>query len=230
MSTVSTDAASTVNGAGDGLWVSVRELARLKGVDAAAISRKVARFVEDQRLAIRPGPRGAKLVNRAEYDRLVGETGDPAKERAAETARLFREGDDTPLAPKPDAADPATAQANNAKRSAALYDAEIKKLELGEKRGDLIGRADLIQARDRCGAAIATVIERIPLRASEMSAAVAKGGEAGARELLGKIAFDVSQAIAAALRELAAEGAALEAAGAVEAEIVLEVEEEQLAS
>ena len=208
----------------DGLWVSLRELARLKGVDVALISRRVALFVEEQKLATRPGPRGAKLINRAEYDRLVGETGDPIKERAAETARLFREGEDAALA-KPD--DGQAAAATNAKRTAAVYDAEIKKLELGERLGHLIGRDDLLQARDRCGAAIATVIERLPLRAAEMSAAVAKGGESGAREVLGKIAFDISQSIAAALRELMNEGLAQEAAGGVEAEFTLKGEEEE---
>jgi hypothetical protein len=226
---VSTDAASTVSNSGDGLWVSVRELARIKGVDVAAISRKVAGFVEKSLLSTRPGPRGAKLVNRAEYDRLVGQTGDPVKERAAETARLFREPDEAAAAPKGEI-DPATAQANNAKRTSALYEAELKKLELGERLGDLIGRNDLMQARDRCGASIATVIERLPLRAAEMSAAVAKDGEAGARDLLRKISFDVSQAIAVALRSLAAEGLAQEAAGGIEAEITLTVQQEQIAS
>lgn len=225
---MSTVAASTVSNS-DGLWVSVRELSRLKGVDVAVISRKVAGFVEKGLLSTRPGPRGAKMVNRAEYDRLVGQTGDPVKERAAETARLFREPDEAATVPS-GAADPAAVQANNAKRTSALYEAELKKLELGEKLGDLIGRNDLMQARDRCGAAIATVIERIPLRASEMSAAVAKGGEAGARDLLRKVAFDVSQAIATALRSLAAEGLAQEAAGGIETEIALSVEEEQIAS
>lgn len=219
------------NGAGsDGLWVSLRELARLKGVDVAAISRRVARFVEEEKLAPRPGPRGAKLINRAEYDRLVGETGDPVKERAAETARLFRDGDDAPVVAKNDD-DPAAQLATNAKRTAAVYDAELKKLELGERLGQLIGRDDLLQARDRCGAAIATMIERLPLRAAEVSAAVAKGGETGAREILGKIAFDVSQAIASSLRELMNEGLAQEAAGGIAAEIALQGgAEERLAS
>lgn len=226
---MSTQAATDGNGGRDGLWVGLRELSRLKGVDVAVISRRVARFVDEGKLTHRPGPRGAKLINRAEYDRLVGETGDPVKERAADTARLFRDGDDAPLAPKGEP-DPATAAASSAKRSEALYSAELKKLELGERLGELVSIADLRMAVDKCGASIATLIERIPLRASEMAAAVAKQGEIGAREVLNQVAFDVAQSIAAALRQLQSEGLAQEAAGGVETEFTLQGEEERLAS
>ncbi len=64
------------------LWLSQTELAEMKGVTRQTIWEKVTRLEQDGLLATRPGPHGTKLVPVAEYDRLVGETTDFARQKA----------------------------------------------------------------------------------------------------------------------------------------------------
>lgn len=68
-----------------GLWLSISEIARLKGKTRQAIAKRVAALAEDGLLETRPGENGTKLVNLAQFDRAVGEVGDAIKEGAAET-------------------------------------------------------------------------------------------------------------------------------------------------
>ena len=61
-------------------WATVSELARIRGVDKSAVSRRVARLEEQGLLATRQGAGRAKLVRVEEYDRVVAETGDAVLE------------------------------------------------------------------------------------------------------------------------------------------------------
>ncbi len=54
-----------------GGWLTVSALARVRGVDKAAISRRVARLEAAAALTTRPGPRGSKLINADEFARAV---------------------------------------------------------------------------------------------------------------------------------------------------------------
>lgn len=60
-------------------WVSVTELAKLRGVSAAAISKRVKRLREGSGLETSGQGRSLR-INLAHFDRLVGETSDPAQE------------------------------------------------------------------------------------------------------------------------------------------------------
>jgi hypothetical protein len=199
-------AASTaaVNAPPADLLVSISELARRKGVDKALISRQVGAL----NLRTYPGKGGAKLVNIAEFDRARGQTGDGVKEQAAATARLFR---DEPEQGASGAA-PTDGSLASAQRQKLLYEIELRKLELEERNGLLVPVADVIEAQRKIGDAEAQIIDRLPLRAAEMAAAVAKDGEAGARALLKTIAFDLRQAIAEACAQFESQAAAEEAA------------------
>jgi DNA invertase Pin-like site-specific DNA recombinase len=58
----------------EGYWAKVSELARLRGVSTAAISRRVSRYEALGLLKTRPGNARSKLVNVAEFDRIAGTT------------------------------------------------------------------------------------------------------------------------------------------------------------
>jgi DNA invertase Pin-like site-specific DNA recombinase len=58
----------------EGHWAKVTELARLRGVSTAAISRRVTRFETLGLLKTRPGNARSKLVNVAEFERIAGAT------------------------------------------------------------------------------------------------------------------------------------------------------------
>ena len=67
-----------------GLWVSITQLAELKGVGKPWISERVKALESAGRIRTKIEGR-SKLVNLAQYDRAVGETGDAVKEGAAAT-------------------------------------------------------------------------------------------------------------------------------------------------
>jgi DNA-binding IscR family transcriptional regulator len=69
----------------DGLWLSISEIARLKGVSRQAIAKRIGSLTAHGLLDVQPGQNGSKLINLAQFDRAVGEVGDAIKEGAAET-------------------------------------------------------------------------------------------------------------------------------------------------
>lgn len=202
------------------LCISVSELARRKGRDKALISRQVSRFETEGRLKTYPGAGGSKLVNIVEYDRAIGETGDLLKEQAAATTRLLHDEPPidaaAPLAPDAPAADNSL---GSAQRQKILYETELKKIELAERRGLVVAVVKLTEALHRVADAIVQLIDRLPLRAAEMAAAVAKDGEAGARALFKTIAFELRAGVARSWKDLKVEGSAEEAAGPIEIDL-----------
>jgi DNA-binding MarR family transcriptional regulator len=202
------------------LLVSVSELARRRKRDKALVSRQVARLVQEGKLKSYPGKGGTKLVNVAEFDRAVGETADAIREQAASTVRLLRgETDETPLSPPDAVLAPSDVTLAAAQRQKTLYEAELKKLELAERRGQVVAIAKVAEALARSADVIVQVIDRLPLRAAEVAAAVAKDGEMGARAQLKTAAYELRMGVAQALRAIENEGLAEEAAGPIEIEI-----------
>lgn len=201
-----------------GLWLSISDIAKRKGVSKQTISEKVAKLGD--KIEIRPGKNRTKLINLAQYDRLVGEIADLGKELAAETARQAQAApvmeadqplDLAPLAPAPYS----TAQADRAR-----YESELKKLDLAERRGQLVAISDLTEALASVGDTIAQILARLPLRADDVSAATGKDGIAGCRVALKTIAFDMSAAITTALRGLEHAALAAEANGPLTFDVV----------
>jgi hypothetical protein len=132
----------------------------------------------------------SKLVNLAQYDRAVGETGDAVKEGAAATR-----------------ADDGDAEKNPALRDhqarAAQYTADLKFLDLEERLGRLVPVAEVEDAAAKCAEATVRIIDRLPTHADAVAAAVGKDGPAGARAKLKEIAREMRQAIADAEGDLA---------------------------
>jgi biotin operon repressor len=175
---------------GDGLWLSISEIARLKDKSRQAIAKRVEALVEAGKLQTKPGEGGTKLVNLAQFDRAVGETGDAVKEAAAAT-RAEAEADD---------ANPAL---RDHQSRAARYTADLKFLDLEERLGRLVPVAEVEEAAQKCAEATVRVVDRLPTYADAIAAAVGKDGPAGARAKLKEIAREIRQAIAEAHGDLA---------------------------
>jgi hypothetical protein len=195
-----------------GLWLSVSDVARRRGVDKAAVSRRVARLVRDGKLSTRPGRRGVKLINLAAYDLATGESTDIEKVIGAETKKILA-GEVDPFAGAPTAADAARLRA--AKADQAVYDSELAKLKLAAERRLVLPIRDVELAMARTAELIVSAIERIPTHASDVTAACSREGELGVRKLLKDIAYQLRDTVAREMRLLEQEGKAAEASGLI---------------
>lgn len=176
----------------DAAWVSISELARLKGLSKAAVSERVKGLVDKGQLATKPGKGKVVLVNLAAFDRVIGETTDLAKATGVETKRQTAQaqpGD--PLTP--------IYTAEQARHMA--YKAESARLDLEERQGKILPIAEIASAVQTVGEALARAIDNLPSLADDLAAAVAKDGTTGARTLLKARARDIREAMA---RDLAA--------------------------
>ncbi|WP_174514069.1 MarR family transcriptional regulator [Methylocella tundrae] len=182
--------------AGDGLWISVSDLARQKGVDKAAVSRRISRLESLGSLETRTGARGTKLVNIAAYDRAVGETGDAIR-------TMNGAGATHQPPPSGNGSDPILAR-EQARRTA--YQADIAKLDLDERLKKLLPVEDIASAIGICAEGIVRVLDQLPSRADELASAVGKDGALGARAVLKIVARDLRSAIERELRKLAENG------------------------
>lgn len=184
----------TLPAGSDGLWVSISDLAARKNVTKQTISGRVAKLVDQGLLSTRPGKGKSKLVNLAEYDRVVGEVSDLAKEQGAQTKAAT--GDAAVVGRDPTFTREQTRRAG--------YEAELKRLDLEERLGRLRAVDDIVAATVACGEAAVRAIESMTLRADEMASAVAKDGVAGARAVLKTMQFELRQKLEQAFAQLAA--------------------------
>ena len=104
-------------------WVSIADLARLKGISKQAVSKRVKRLADEKLIEVRP--HGRELhVNLAQFDKAVGETTDPAQ--------ALRNG-----APEPEPETPVDPSYSKSKALRESYQAENARLDLEERRGNL---------------------------------------------------------------------------------------------
>ncbi|CUT12524.1 hypothetical protein BF49_3604 [Bradyrhizobium sp.] len=196
-----------------GLWVSISELAGLKGVKKQSISEKVSRLVEAGRLTVRPGKGKTKLVNLAQYDLAVGEVGDGARELGAATkAANVRRSPAATSAPQTDSGRYRDEQARD-----KAYTADLKFIELERARGNLLQVAEFDFAAENAAARIADICDGLMAQDSELTAIAMKEGENGMRSALKRIVRSQREAIVRAMKDMAtaAKGQALARAGAV---------------
>jgi DNA-binding MarR family transcriptional regulator len=160
--------------------VSLAELARLRGVSKQAITKRVDRLEQRGAVATWRGARGARLISVAAFDRATEETTDAV--RAGNGAQA-----DAPIA------SPKLAQAQALR---AGYAAELARLDLEERKGNLVPTAEVAAAMTECATALARGIDQLPARADDLASAVAKDGTAGARALMRTIARDLRATLA----------------------------------
>lgn len=198
------------------IW-SMPQIAARDGISKQAVQKTVARLIEAGNITdVRKDGRGRVTgINVAEYDRARGVNADAAKLQGAETARQLRA---ELLLATPDKAAPAPTEFTQAQTQRALYDAELKKLELAERRGLVLPRDQVIEALRRLVDMINRQLDQVLLLDDELTVA-AKEGRPAVRAVLKKAVFETRRAAAAAARGLEAEGRAEEAAGPIEIEL-----------
>lgn len=174
-----------------GLWLTISEIADKKGKSRQAISKRVARLVEDGKLETRDGANGTKLVNLAAYDDAVGEVGDPSKEQAAETAQ--EAAVDQPQEPN---------RFRDAATRAKEYDADIKFLERAKLLKQVVPIGDVDAAATKIAETMVRVIDRLPMESERVLGAADKDRLGGIRAVLKEIAREQRVALAKALTEL----------------------------
>jgi biotin operon repressor len=174
-----------------GLWLSISDIARERGKSRQAIAKRVDSLVEAGKIETRPGPNGTKLVNLAQFDRAVGETGDAFKEAAAET-RAEIEADTSPASPA----------LRDHQSRAAQYTADLKFLDLEERLGRLVSIDEAKEGGVKIGEAVVRIIGRLPTYAEAMTAVAVKDGVMGVRGLFKDIERELRTAIAESIGEI----------------------------
>lgn len=174
------------------VMLSIGAIAERDGVSSAAVSRKVKELVANHGLAVERDARGrVSAVNAAEYDHLRGRFGDPSKAQG-----------NRPAAPKLDLPQGEESY-DEALRQKTWHEAEKRRLELEELRGDLVRASKVGSAAARCAEQIVRVINRLNAQIEPMAAAVGKDGPHGLRVLVKKLINEQREEIANALQGLA---------------------------
>jgi hypothetical protein len=196
-----------------GLWLSISEIARRKGVANQTVHEKVSRLVAAGRLEKRPGKGREMLVDLAAYDQALGETTDLVHAQAAATRR--GEPLDATPAIAPDAAAPGRTF-TSAQTQKAVYDAGIRAIDFARERDKVLpidGEHGVDQAMRALGGALVEAVRQMAYSAGRITSIAGKEGERGVRLAIKGLGRDLLRAYADALRELAAKGRGLEQLG-----------------
>lgn len=174
-----------------GLWLTISELADAKQLGKSAVSERVARLEDQGLLTTRPGKGKSKLVNLAEFDRVVGQVTDLAREQGAATRRAGA-GDE--------AAPESTSGAYSREQARRMaYQAELARLELEERLGSLVEVAKLRPIIAASAAAAVAVLDRLPQEADDLRAICARDEGAGLERALKAISHRMRAELAAAI-------------------------------
>ncbi|OWV94256.1 hypothetical protein ATY81_12455 [Rhizobium sp. R72] len=198
---MATDAQQNLLSVDGGVWITVAELARRKGVSKQTAAEKVNRLEDEGRITTRREGR-RRLVELATYDRAIGVVGDAAKEIGAETKR-------------DDGADPANSGLRDAQTERAKYDAQLKALDLAERQGQLVA----LRGEHGLETALVRVTEALlrdlgaPLNWVSEILEASREGEPALRRVLRNKVRDQRTAMAQTLAKLAGEAAEAEKAG-----------------
>lgn len=185
---------------GDGLWLTISELAARKGVAKPTISVKVSRLEALGQIQTRPGKGKTKLVNLAQYDAAVGETTDLARERGAQTKR--EQEPRQPETPSGNAGDPIYTR-EQARRMA--YQADREKIALGESLEKLVPVDRVAEVTRRLFEPVLRRLDRLESRAGDAAAAVGRDGTNGARQFLKALKIEIRNDLADGFATIAAE-------------------------
>ena len=184
-----------------GLWMSVSELAKAKGVSRQSMHERVARLEQQGTITLKAGQGRARLVNVAEFDRAAGESFDAVRSLNGTGA--------APMPGRTDGGDPVLAR-EQARRAA--YDADMKQMDLEERLGNILLLVDVQGAMALCAEKMVRVIEQLPSRSDDLAGAVGRDGAPGARAELKKIARELREALARAMVITPGDGPAEDAA------------------
>lgn len=193
------------------VWISLSELASKRSVSVSAIAQRVEKLEAEGLVTTRKNGR-RREVDEAAFERAVSDTGDAAKEIAAETKH-----GSTGTSP----------EYRDAQTRRAQIDARMRMLDYGERQKKLLpieGEHGLENAASQCGVALAREIDGISRYAEELATAANKDGVTGTRRVLKTISRNLREAMAKALNGLAAQGQAAEQDGMIETTLSEDVE------
>lgn len=189
-----TDGPNGANSPPRAVMLTIAELAARDGVSKPTVSIAVKKLIERAGLTVERDAQGrVARVNAAEYDHLRGRYGDPSKAQAP--ARV-----DVPAAePPPTAPLKAADGYDEALRQKTWIDAETRRLDLNQKRGNLVRRDRVEEALRLCVDPIARAFDRLPQEADELADAYERNGIHGLRQALKELARKGRTAAADAL-------------------------------
>jgi hypothetical protein len=203
-----------------GLWLSLGEIARRRGISKQAISKRLARLVAHG-AAVPTRRHGRRLlINVAAFDRALGDNSFLPQTAAAATVRMLTEN---PLAPAQPAT-PGGRSISDVQREKLLYDTGLVALKYAEARGEVLpigGDHGIEQATRELGDAFRQAVGRLHMRAAEAVAVGAKDGVVGMRALLKSAERDILRSLATALAAIGNKGKAIEAAGGFVVDLAL---------
>lgn len=189
----------------DGVWISISDLAKRKGIHRQSAKERVDRLVERGVLETRFEGR-SRMVDLAAFDRAVGQVGDRAKEQAEETKRQINIEETTP-------------RLRDAQTERAQYEARLKALDLAERQGELVPIKDLERALVRAATAITRILDQSMNWSADLAEAAANGGQPAVSRVLRQKGQAQRQAVAKALADLVEAGKLEEAYGGSETEL-----------
>ena len=204
--------AAVETGAADvGVWLTIAELARRKGVSKQAATKRVNRLVEEGRLNVRAEGRN-RLVELATYDRLVGQVGDAFKEQAAATVRETR----AEKSPRQQTLEEVTQPGlRDAQTERAKYEARLKALDFAERTGQVVP----LKGEHGIEGALIKVSDQVvrdlgqPMQWVDEIMEAARKGEPHVRRLLRTKIADLRRTVAEHLLALSGEAAQAESDG-----------------
>ncbi len=166
--------------------LSLEDLARERGVSKAAISKNITRWTSH----------GAKIATRKRGQVLLinADDYDQAKVNAG-TNPLSHEQSGIKVSP--------TGSYAQEQARKIGFEAELKRLELEERLGNLIPREELQKATEQASEAVLRSIDHAVMRVDELQEASARGGVAALRVALKGVIRDVKTRCADALVRIA---------------------------
>jgi transposase-like protein len=173
-----------------GLWESIADVARQKGITRQSLNERVDRLESDGLIEVRREGR-AKLINVAQFDRVVGQVGDAFKEAGAET-RAEAEIETSTASPA----------LRDHQARAAQYTADLKFLDLEERLGRLVPIDDFKSGGVKIGEAVVRILGRLPTYAEAVTAAAINDGVPATRAMLKQIERELRTAIAETVGEI----------------------------
>jgi DNA-binding transcriptional ArsR family regulator len=184
----------------DGVWLTIAELAKRKGISRQSASERINRLEQDGLIATRRDGR-SRLVELATFDRAVGQTGNAFREQGAETKR--------------EATEQPTAALRDAQTQRAQYESKLKALDYAERTGQLVPIKGEHGVETALVKATEVIIRELgaPLNWVSEILDTVRDGEPALRRLLRKKIHKQREVIAARLTAVAGEAAEAERVG-----------------
>jgi DNA-binding transcriptional ArsR family regulator len=203
-----TDLLTGSDGGALGHWLSVAELAKLKGLSRQTVTEKIDRLEREGKLQTRREGR-SRLVELATYDRIVGQVGDASREIGAESKR----------GGKGQLNESGALRDSQAVR--AQYEAKLKALDYAERTGQLVP----VKGDHGVEAALMKVGDKVlrdlgaPMTWIDEIMSAARISEPELRRLMRRKITELRQQVANNLLQIAGDATAAENDGSVQIDL-----------